>query len=113
MEIDEAIQTIRDNMDDVVRATFDGNSRHWTEDHDLNRLFLKAQENYAGMVLEARGHILVNDVFDSLGIPRTALGATVGWTVGGRNPVRFNASMYVDGSFSLLFRTDGFILHKI
>jgi hypothetical protein len=41
------------------------------------------QQNFANDRLRAKGHLLLNDVYDSLGLPRTAAGCVVGWVKGG------------------------------
>jgi hypothetical protein len=40
-------------------------------------------------MLISRGHVLLNDVYESLGFPRTSAGAVVGWVHG-------NGDNYVD-----------------
>lgn len=45
----------------------------------VNLLFLKAQQNHANELLQSRGHLFLNEVYDMLGIPRTKLGQIVGW----------------------------------
>lgn len=49
---------------------------------EYNMIFLKAQQNYANDMLRSRGHVFLNEVYDSLGIPRTGAGAAVGWVHG-------------------------------
>lgn len=55
------------------------NSNNWSSDPGYNRIFLQAQENYANDMLASRGHVFLNDIFDGLGMERTAAGAVVGW----------------------------------
>lgn len=62
---------------------FDELSPSWTKDGEHNLTFLKCQQNYANDKLRARGHVFLNEVYDSLGIPRTRAGAIVGWIYGG------------------------------
>jgi len=46
---------------------------------EYNWLFLRTQQNWANDMLSARGHLLLNDVHDLLGLSRTTMGAVVGW----------------------------------
>lgn len=58
---------------------FDDASPFWKNDPELNLMFLKTQQNYANDLLRCKGHVLLNDVYDMLGIPRTKAGCVVGW----------------------------------
>lgn len=46
---------------------------------DYNLTFLQAQQNMANHRLESRGYVLLNDIFDGLGMERTPEGCVVGW----------------------------------
>lgn len=65
----------------IYAKFFDRFSANWSKEPEYNLLFLKAQQNYANDILHARGHVLLNDVYDMLGIPRTQAGAIVGWVL--------------------------------
>lgn len=58
---------------------FDNSSNQWRNDNSLNEFFLRAQQTYANDMLNARGHVFLNEVYDMIGIPRTKSGAVVGW----------------------------------
>jgi len=102
---------------------FDEYSRHWNKDPELNRLFIQCQQNYANDLLNARGHIFLNEVYDQLGIDRSKAGAVVGWVKGGEgdNYIDFGMfqaynSQFVNGwerSILLDFNVDGVIYDKI
>lgn len=71
------------------------------DDHDRNKFFLKAQQDWANEKLKARGHMFLNEVLDMLGIPRCQAGQTVGWIYceDGNNPIGDN---FIDfGAFDL------------
>jgi hypothetical protein len=79
-------------------------------------------------MLRARGHVFLNDVYDSLGIPRSKAGAVVGWVLnrngegdnfisfgvfdGTTQEIRDFVNGY-EGSILLDFNVDGVIYDKI
>lgn len=61
---------------------FDASSRDWQDNPEHNLMFLKGQQNYFNQLLQARGHVFLNEVYDALDIPRTPAGQVVGWIKG-------------------------------
>ena len=102
---------------------FDEFSSNWKRDPELNRLFLLCQQNCANTLLNSRGHLFLNEVYDMLDVGRTSAGAVVGWVIGdeGDNHVDFGIfdpenSRFVNGweqSILLDFNVDGVIWDKI
>ena len=43
--------------------------------------FLKTQERWANDMLQIRGHVMLNEVYDMLGMERTKEGCVVGWVL--------------------------------
>lgn len=88
-------------------------SSQWNKNTDYNLLFLRAQELYFNDLLKARGHVLLNDVYDGLGFDRTSKGCITGWLVkpNGCN-ISFNAEVKGD-TIILEFNVDGIIYEKI
>ena len=98
----------------------------WTNDPKFNLLYLKTQQNYANDLLKSKGHVLLNEVYEMLGMPKTKDGEVVGWFYDEDNP---NGDNYVDfGIYDernrdfingyenrvlLDFNVDGFIFDKI
>lgn len=72
---------------------FDDGCAGWTKDSELNLYFLKRQQDYANERLKAKGYLFLNDVYESLGIPKTKAGQIVGWIYDEKNP---NGDNYVD-----------------
>lgn len=68
---------------------FDEMNKNWQKEAEYNLLFLKAQQQYANDKLIARGHMLLNDIYDALGIDRSYAGSVVGWVYG-------NGDSYID-----------------
>lgn len=105
---------------------FDETSFSWSKTPEYNLLFLKCQQNWANDLLQARGHIFLNEVYDMLGLERSQAGAVVGWVLSkdGDNFVDFNiydfesqkAREFVNGherSILLDFNVDGLVYDRI
>jgi hypothetical protein len=102
---------------------FDEGSRHWEKDSELNRIYLMCQQTYANNLLQARGHVFLNEVYDMLDVDRTKAGAVVGWVISdnGDNFIDFGIyeamnARFVNGwerSILLDFNVDGVIYDKI
>lgn len=60
---------------------FDPLNRNWNNSPDTNLIFLRGQERYANDRLKIRGHLFLNEVYDSLGLPHTKAGAVTGWVL--------------------------------
>lgn len=58
---------------------FDCGNAGWTNDAEANKFFLVQQQRYANDLLQRRGHLFLNEVYDMLGARRTKSGAQVGW----------------------------------
>lgn len=100
---------------------FDESSTHWTRSPEYNLTYVLAQQQYANDLLQARGHVFLNEVYDMLGIPRTNAGAVVGWVKGhgddfvdfgifeGKRPVVRDFVNGYEPSILLDFNVDGTI----
>lgn len=69
---------------------FDDGCNGWTKDPEYNLMFLKDQQRYANDLLQARGHLFLNEVYDLLGIPRCKAGQVVGWVYDEKHPIGDN-----------------------
>jgi hypothetical protein len=58
---------------------FDEYNALWQPTPSMNEAFLRAQQEYANLQLNAKGYILLNDVYQALGFERTTEGCVVGW----------------------------------
>jgi len=63
---------------------FDRASLQWKHDPIMNAFFLTQVQNTANDLLNIRGHVFLNEVYDLLGVPRTKDGQAVGWTTNGQ-----------------------------
>lgn len=64
---------------------YDVGCNGWTKNPEYNLMFLRQQQNYANDLLNTRGYVFLNEVYDMLGIPRTTAGQEVGWVLGTEN----------------------------
>lgn len=102
---------------------FDERSSEWINNPEMNLLTLKSQQNYYNNLLQVRGHVFLNEVYDALGLPHTSAGSVVGWVIGkdGDNYIDFGIydasnSLFINGQSHtclLDFNVDGVIWDKI
>lgn len=81
-------ETISDGYS-VYAKFFDELNPNYVKNSEYNLMFLRAQQQFATDLLRSRGHVFLNEVYKSLGIPHTGEGALVGWVLG-------NGDNYVD-----------------
>lgn len=104
---------------------FDKTNRNWKTEPSYNQMWLRAQQNYANDLLNARGHLFLNEVYKMLGMKHTSAGSVVGWIKGNRDSYVdfgiFNNDEYMGMMFAcgseksvwLDFNVDGVIYDKI
>lgn len=71
---------------DFARCFDAFNTDAWENDAEYNLMFLRNQQNYANDRLRTEGFLFLNDVYEMLGIPKTAAGQQVGWIYDPENP---------------------------
>jgi hypothetical protein len=114
------------NQTSIYARFFDETCSSWNPNAEINLLFLRAQQNYANDKLRARGHMFLNEVYDSLGLERSQAGSVVGWLLNpeGDNYIDFGLNngeservrAFVNGhekAVLLDFNVDGLIYDKI
>lgn len=89
----ETVTKIDNDSPSVYAKFFDELSDYYRKDPNYNLLFLKKQQNWANDRLRAQGYLFLNDVYESLGIPKTPDGQFVGWIY---NPEDKTIDSYVD-----------------
>lgn len=119
----EVVRMVDPNARSVYARFFDEYSANWEKSPELNRLFIQCQQNYANNLLQARGHVFLNEVYDMLGIERSQAGSVVGWLIGGDGDQFIDFGIFevinrnfVNGwerSILLDFNVDGVIYDKI
>ena len=80
----ERVATVSDpNQISVYAKFFDPLNPNWKKDREMNLMFLRQVQNHMNDLLQIRGHVFLNNVYDALGIPRTSAGQLCGWVRGG------------------------------
>lgn len=104
---------------------FDEYSRAWSKDPEINLAFLRAQQQWLNNLLQARGHVFLNEAYDELGMDRTQAGQVVGWIlsedgdnfidlgINGNTPALRDFINGREGSILLDFNVDGIIFDKL
>ena len=103
---------------------FDDYSEVWNNDmydRECILVFLRVKERYANDILKARKYMFLNDVYELLGLPRTAIGQVVGWIYDEKEVISFGVYTELNVDFLngyrrtplLDFNVDGVILDKI
>lgn len=71
------VSNLNENSD--YARFFDDRAAGWCSDPEFNLTFLRLQQDYANELLQKRGYVFLNDVYNMLGIPATKAGQIVGW----------------------------------
>lgn len=82
-KVKKTVMVADPNLQSDYAVYFDTKSRNFETNFDYNRMFLKAQQQFANDKLQTRGHLFLNEVLDDLDLPRTSAGQIVGWTKDG------------------------------
>ena len=72
---------------------FDETCSGWTKDAEYNLMFIRQQQNYANELLQRRGYVYLNEVYEMLGMQKSKPGHVIGWMYDELNPVGDN---YID-----------------
>lgn len=102
---------------------FDESNANYVKDAEINRIFIQCQQNYFNTLLQVRGHVFLNEVYQHLGFEHTSAGSIVGWAVNknGDNFIDFglfeaHSSRFINGderAIILDFNVDGVIWNLI
>lgn len=120
----EAALTGDPNIYSPYARIFDESNRLYEKYPEMNKIFIQCQQNHANDILQARGHIFLNEVYDMLGFEHSSAGSVVGWVISKDNGDNFvDFGLYEDSSVRFIngsersvildFNVDGVIYHLI
>lgn len=89
-KVKKTVDVVDPNVYSEYARFFEDGCNGWEKDSEYNLMFLRKQQDYANEVLQAKGHLFLNEVYDMLGIPRTKAGQCVGWVYDEKHPVGDN-----------------------
>lgn len=115
-----------DRTPSIYARFFDESSGAWEPYPEYNHTFLMGQQAYANDRLVSRGHVFLNEVYESIGIPHSEAGAVVGWVLNGDHSDNYidfgifdhnneRARDFVNGREGVIlldFNVDGVIIGK-
>jgi len=105
-KVKETISIVDDLKGSEYAVIFDDKCGAWVKSFDYNMTYLKCQQQHANDILNSRGHIFLNEIYDMLGAKQTPAGAVTGWVRGsGDSFVDFNI---FDGASAKLVGSDGY-----
>lgn len=84
------VHTADPNLKSIYGRFFDEYCPAWEKNAEDNLYFLRCQQSQANDLLQSRGHLYLNEVYDMLGLSRTKAGQIVGWVYNKDNPVGDN-----------------------
>lgn len=77
--VKKTVEVMDPNAHSIYSVVFCEGNLGWTRNAELNKVFLIQQQNYANDKLKANGFLTLNEVYDMLGVRRTAYGQIAGW----------------------------------
>lgn len=63
----------------TIELSYDQLNYDMCSDREVNLLYLRSVQTHMNHLLMVRGHLVVNDVLDTLHVPRTGVGYSIGW----------------------------------
>ncbi len=77
--VTRTVEVADPNAYSMYSVVFCEGSTGWTKNPELNKLFLIQQQNHANDKLRLNHIVTLNEVYEMLGVPKTAYGQIAGW----------------------------------
>lgn len=90
----KTVNVVDPNISEFARF-FDELCPDYQKNAEFNLMFLRKQQDWANEKLKSQGYLFLNDVYESIGIPKTRAGQVVGWLYDPKNS-EHQGDNYVD-----------------
>lgn len=107
--IDDENETITVYVQKTYVVRYDKECVCWSSRDRLNRSFINQLIRYFNSNLDIGRHVMMNDVFETLGMARISEGYLVGWRPGSRVRIQIE-ERDENGGYLLKIITDGIII---
>lgn len=91
-----------------VSVTFDRYNVNWHDNVTYTDVFIKASMSYMNALLHTQGYVFLNEVYETLGLPKTRNGATTGWI---SEPIVWDTELH-DGFIQIVLQVEGSIIDR-
>lgn len=88
--VKNTVHVAQPNLGSMYARFFDESCPAWEKNAEDNLYFLLCQQSQANDILQSRGHLFLNEVYDMLGMQRTVAGQSVGWVYDPSNQIGDN-----------------------
>lgn len=91
--VTKTVEVANPNEHSIYARFYDEGCKGWQKDPETNLFTVRQVQNWANEMLQAKGYLFLNEVYEMLGIPKTAAGQCVGWYYDENDPTGDN---YID-----------------
>lgn len=74
-----------ENSNDARFVWFNEKNPYFKLDPEINLMYLNGVQSHMNQLLQVRGHLMLQEVNDALGLPRSPEGQILGWVLGGEH----------------------------
>lgn len=109
--IDNENETIAVSVSKTYIVKYDKECAYWSGDDRRDRMFINDIAAYLSSKLNIGVYVMMNDVFEALGMARISEGYLVGWRPGSRIRIQVK-ERDENGGYLLKIITDGIIIDE-